>query len=79
MFSPLRSLLVAVSCLLVSVSISNAQNVTTWHNDPDRSGWQQHETFLNAIQRRHEWSIWPALAVDWCDRIRFCSAACGHT
>jgi len=49
MLSPLRSLSAAMSCLLALTSltlISHAQNVTTWHNDNNRTGWQQNETIL---------------------------------
>ncbi len=49
MFSPLHHLRVVVSCLLaftLLTSISHAQNVTTWHNDYNRTGWQQTETIL---------------------------------
>jgi hypothetical protein len=48
MFSPLRRLQVLVSCLLATsfTFISHAQNVTTWHNDNNRTGWQQNETML---------------------------------
>lgn len=36
-------------CLLVLTSLTtfaSAQNVTTWHNDTYRTGWQQNETVL---------------------------------
>lgn len=49
MFSPLRPLRVVVSCLLALASpapFTHAQNVTTWHNDNSRTGWQQTETIL---------------------------------
>src|SRR5258708_1508919 len=49
MVSPLRPLRVVVSCLLTLSSlalVSNAQNVTTWHNDNNRTGWQPVETAL---------------------------------
>jgi hypothetical protein len=48
MFSPLR-LRVVVSCLLaltLLTIVSHAQNVTTWHDDNNRTGWQQNESFL---------------------------------
>jgi hypothetical protein len=58
MFSSLRSLLVVVACLLAATSLTTlsvAQNpcagttpcVTTWHNDINRTGWQQHESALS--------------------------------
>jgi hypothetical protein len=49
MFSPLRSLWVILCCVLALTSLapaSHAQNVTTWHNDINRTGWQQNETTL---------------------------------
>ncbi|HXM59867.1 MAG TPA: hypothetical protein VN950_03355 [Terriglobales bacterium] len=49
MFSPLRTLWVIVLCVLVLTSltpVSYSQNVTTWHNDTYRTGWQQNETIL---------------------------------
>ncbi len=49
MVSPLRLMRVAVSFLLALTSLtfaSHAQNVTTWHNDNSRTGWQQTETIL---------------------------------
>jgi len=49
MFSPLRRLRVILFCLPAFTSlvpISDAQNVTTWHNDNYRTGWQQNETIL---------------------------------
>ena len=33
--------------LMCLTSIAGAQNVTTWHNDNNRTGWQQTETVLN--------------------------------
>jgi hypothetical protein len=50
MFSPLR-LRVVVSYLLaltLLAVVSHAQNVTTWHNDNNRTGWQPNETSLTA-------------------------------
>ena len=49
MHCPLRRLWTAVICLLALTSLtlaSYAQNVTTWHNDNNRTGWQQNETVL---------------------------------
>ncbi len=53
MFSPLRSLWVFPSCLLAlnlltPNSSAQSANVTTWHNDNNRTGWQQNETILRA-------------------------------
>jgi hypothetical protein len=59
MFSPLRRILMLMSCLLALTSmtaVSVAQQlcsgttpcVTTWHNDLNRTGWQQDETLLTA-------------------------------
>jgi len=48
--SPLRGLSAAISCLLALTFltvVSQAQNVTTWHNDLNRTGWQQNETTLS--------------------------------
>lgn len=57
MFSPLRSLLVVLSCLLAVASLTTQSAaqlctgttpcVTTWHNDVNRTGWQQHESALS--------------------------------
>jgi len=58
MFSPLRRILVLMPCLLALTSmtaVSVAQQlcsgttpcVTTWHNDLNRTGWQQDETALS--------------------------------
>ncbi len=50
MHSPLRRLRVMVICLLAFTSlalVAHAQNVTTWHNDNNRTGWQQNEATLN--------------------------------
>jgi len=49
--APLRRLRIAVFCLLAFTSLtlmSYSQNVTTWHNDINRTGWQQNETTLCA-------------------------------
>ena len=56
MFSPLRSSLVAVSCLLAVASLTTLSVaqlcptgtpcVTTWHDDNNRTGWQQNESIL---------------------------------
>ena len=49
MVSPLRHLRTIALCLLAFASlapITYAQNVTTWHNDNNRTGWQQNETVL---------------------------------
>jgi len=54
MHSPLRPLRVIMLCLLALTSLthtsltltSHAQNVWTWHNDNNRTGWQQNETIL---------------------------------
>jgi hypothetical protein len=46
---PPRRPRVVMSCLLALASLtpfSRAQNVTTWHNDNNRTGWQQVETAL---------------------------------
>ncbi len=58
MFSPLRSLLIVVSCLLAVSSLTTLSLaqlcptgtpcVTTWHNDLGRTGWQQNEATLTA-------------------------------
>lgn len=48
MFTPLRRRTM-MFCLLALTSLtpmSIAQNVTTWHNDSYRTGWQQNETTL---------------------------------
>jgi len=55
MLSPLRRLSAAMFCLLAFTSltgISHAQNVTTWHNDNNRTGWQQNEAVLTADQSK---------------------------
>jgi hypothetical protein len=47
--SPLRNLRAIGFCMLAFASLSTlstAQNVTTWHNDNNRTGWQQNETIL---------------------------------
>jgi hypothetical protein len=57
MFSPLRRILVLTSCLLAlgfpparsaaqSSCPSTSANVTTWHNDNNRTGWQCDEMTL---------------------------------
>jgi hypothetical protein len=49
MLSPLRRLWIVASCLFALTSLTSAsyaQNVTTWHNDNNRTGWQQNETSL---------------------------------
>jgi hypothetical protein len=56
MLSPLRGLLVVVSCLFAIASLATVSVaqlcpagtpcVTTWHNDNNRTGWQQAETAL---------------------------------
>jgi hypothetical protein len=53
MFTSLRPLWTAVFCLLALTSLTPAlhaqsANVTTWHNDNNRTGWQQNETILRA-------------------------------
>src|ERR1700722_2150111 len=60
MFSPLplRSLLIIVSCLLAVTSLTTLSVaqlcptgtpcVTTWHDDLNRTGWQQNEALLTA-------------------------------
>jgi hypothetical protein len=51
MLSPLRRLSAAMFCMLAFTSLTSmsyAQNVTTWHNDNNRTGWQQNETTLCA-------------------------------
>jgi hypothetical protein len=62
-FSPLR---VFVLVALASITlISYAQDVTTWHNDNNRTGWQQNETNLtpstvspsNAFGLLWQWSV----------------------
>ncbi len=48
MHSPLR-VWIYMLCLLALASLaemSHAQNVTTWHNDNNRTGWQPNETIL---------------------------------
>ena len=50
MFTPLRRLWTAVFCLLALTSLTPmpyAQNVTTWHNDNYRTGWQSNEMILH--------------------------------
>jgi hypothetical protein len=49
MLSPLRRPWTVVICLLAFTLLtlmSYAQNVTTWHNDNSRTGWQQNEPVL---------------------------------
>jgi hypothetical protein len=58
MFSPLRRLAVVVSFLLALASLtpkSYAQNVTTWHNDNERTGWQQNEATLTTDSTQPGW------------------------
>lgn len=46
---PLRRILMLMPCLLAITPlalVTHAQNVTTWHNDNNRTGWQQTETIL---------------------------------
>jgi len=82
MLAPLRRLRIAVFCLLAFTSLtlmSYSQNVTTWHNDINRTGWQQNETTLCAsvadgLYAGDPVELRPALAME-CNRTRIRPAA----
>ena len=83
MLAPLRHQWTLALCLLALTSLSSmsfAQNETTWHNDNNRTGWQQNETTLYATGTGHVSQSNFGLLWKWpVGRIRLCSAAGCHS